>query len=89
MPVCFQLIDKTTNRAAVLPEVDNRICKELGVEPDPVKYYLQWYDAIGLRLALGTSFSQLREEWKEYPPDPLDAVLDILERDYTPNNWRE
>ena len=63
MPNCFSLARKTDPKNPVsFAEIDNELCAILGVTPDPVKFvtphpsapgWANWYDTIGLRLALG------------------------------------
>ena len=86
MPVCFQLIDKTTMKPEKLAVVDNKLCAFLGVVPDPVNYYKGWYDGIGFGLALGKSWDELRQTF----PSALGVkIINWLEENYDVNAFRE
>lgn len=99
MPVCFQLIDKGTGRPAILAEVDNRLCELFGAQPHPVKYFKSWYDVVGLRLAVGRTFPDIREEFISFlKNETLEeknsdceyiAIISYLELYYDTKAWRE
>lgn len=97
MPVCFSLYRIGKQEPESLVAVDNAICAELGVVPDDRAYYMGWYDCIGLRLACGFGYDKIRKDFqKDLEKDPENGylitwlkILDILERDYTVNSWRE
>lgn len=98
MPNCFQLIGKVTKTATSFAEIDDAICKELNVPMSETKYYLGWYDFIGLSLALGSSFDKIRQSLrpKEHDtPDDLHwaeqmlKIVDYLDEHYVSNAWAE
>lgn len=84
MPACFQLFrkDGSSPDPIPFPVVDEEICAHLGVTPDPVKYYMGWYDAIGFLLAIGKTWSEILLVYPEAEP-----VLLFMEATYTPNAW--
>ena len=87
MPVCFQLFKKGSTEPEVFQDIDVEICNHFGVEVDDVKWYCDWYDCIGVLLATGRTFQQVKEvhhSWKE-----LCKVVDFLEDNYTTRSWRE
>lgn len=99
MPNCFQLTPVNGTEPAKLQEVDNRLWREVGkVEPDPKKWFRGWYNTIGLKLALGKSFEEIRkdfwsygrkstdEEERDYYADMME-VSDFLQDNYTANAW--
>jgi hypothetical protein len=66
-------------------EVDERMCKHFGVEPDPDLWFRNWENALGLGLAAG-GFENIR---KNYLLDDAELeVLDWLEANFTVFNWR-
>ncbi len=79
MPACFQLIPKGASEPAKLALVDDAICAHFGVEPDPIKYYHGWYDAIGFRLAIGKSFSDIIAELESTVTEAWNRSLTALE----------
>ena len=97
MPACFQLIDKETKSPTVLQKIDDEMREHFGVAPDPTNWLSGWYDSIGLRMACGKSYGQVREEFQGYQKvddlgerkfyqDLLD-VLDYLEERYETNSF--
>jgi hypothetical protein len=53
--------------------VDEMICRHFGKEIDPLKYYFDWFDTIGLRLAIGKDFDmQVSDRQKEIEEDFKD-----------------
>jgi hypothetical protein len=103
MPVCFQLYPRGSSEPRRLQEVDDELRVHFNEPPDPDHWLGLWYDSIGLRLALGKNFAQIREEFQSYlPPDPtaveripehalyegLLRILNYLDDHYTVNAWR-
>ena len=97
MPACFQLIDKETKSPTVLQKIDDEMREHFGVAPDPKDWLAGWYDSIGLRMACGKSYGQIREEFqgylrtddsgeRRYYQDLLD-VLDYLEERYETSSF--
>lgn len=84
MPAYFKLIDKETGEVANAQRLDNRMWRELGnSEPHPKRWYGDWYDLIGLDLALGKSFEEVRQRLMESEwtgARTLDALDFIAER---------
>ena len=92
MPNCFQLSYKDTCKPASLRDVDNRLWEEVGgIEPDPKNWYLNWYNTIGLSLACGNNWDQIREIYQEsIELNPsCGAVIDYLEAHYDSSSWWE
>lgn len=91
MPNCFNLTRKTaTNEGPVkLAQIDDELCKHLGVVADPVKYHLGWYDSVGFGLATGLTFDQLRKMCKDSGDTELLPVIDFLDANFTALAWSE
>jgi hypothetical protein len=88
MPNCFRLLDKQTGQAEKLAHVDDLICQHFGAIPDPVHYYLQWYDVIGLPLALGKSWDEIKTRVLDgVNDDRYRQIVDWLAERYTPDAW--
>jgi hypothetical protein len=92
MPNCFQLTPKGATEPQALTEIDERIAREVfGEEPDEVRYCRGWYDCIGLMLAIGKSFDDMRKPdengltWSE----DIMRIIDFLDKHYTSNAWAE
>ena len=82
MPNYFQLINKSTDEAAILSDVDTKLWEHFeGAEPENnTCWYQGWYDVIGLAIAMGKDFEWCRENFTEYT-----AIIDYLDARYTTN----
>lgn len=87
MSVCFQLFKKGSTEPEVLQDIDVEICKHFGVEVDSEKWYCHWYDYLGIALACGKTWGELREQYSD--DSYLVEICNFLEANYTVNNWRE
>lgn len=87
MPACFTLTRKGLSSPAPLNEVDRAICQHLEMPMDDVKYVHRWYDWIGLGLAIGYSWAQIGEIFRDCPE--LLQINQFLQENYTPDNWVE
>jgi len=87
MPNYFTLTRKSNIEAGPVnfATIDEEICAHLGVEVDNVHWYAGWYDNIGLMLAIGKSWNEMREIFKD--SDALLPVIDFLEANFTANAW--
>ncbi len=83
MPNCFQLSRPGVGPVA-LQTIDEEMCKHFEVPCDPVRWYREWYNIIGLGLACGKSFEQLRN----ILPQHLD-IIDWLDSQFTADAWVE
>jgi hypothetical protein len=84
MPSCFALIDKSTGKRAILQDVDKELCEYLGVEVSETKWVGDWYNCIGLGLAIGHDWDKLRGFFPEHGP-----IIDYLESRFESDNWKE
>lgn len=102
MPSCFQLYPKGEKEPKILQHIDDEMRVHFEVPPDPDHWLGNWYDTIGFRLALGKSFEQIREQFKEYVEEErvkgnptrgvefyeaLLSILDYLEERYSTNSF--
>lgn len=87
MPNCFQLTRKGSDEATKLQEIDNELWLEFnGSIPEPNdKWYMNWYNTVGLMLACGKTFEQIKEELSE----DIGPVVDFLNHNYTARSWAE
>ena len=84
MPNCFQLVSRVDGEPAKLVAVDNAMAAAFGEVPDPVVWFRNWYNCLGLSFATGKSI----EETKELFPDDAD-LLDWIDEHYTVDAWAE
>lgn len=87
MASCFALTRIGETKPTALAEVDAHLCRELNQPCADDDWLYNWYNWIGLGLAVGKTFDELREQWKKYPE--LVKVLDVLKANYTVDSWRE
>ncbi len=85
MPHCFQLINRETGKADSFVEIDETICKYMDWPIDGDKFAFGWYDVIGLGLALGKSFDEIRRYYTDEPE--LLKIIDWLDQRYTSDAW--
>lgn len=86
MAINFQLTPKGLTEPSTLQAVDAAICDHLGVETDSERWYADWYGFVGLALAFGKSWGEIREE-VSFDSD-LIAVCNFLEANYEVRCWR-
>ena len=84
MPNCFTLTKIGENEPTRFVEVDNEICEHFGVEPHPEYFYHDWYDTIGLLLALGKSFEEIKVSGFS---EKTVKIVEFLETRYTSSAW--
>ena len=84
MPACFQLIDKGTGQPARFNQIDNEMRIHFGAEPDPDRWFKNWYLTIGFALATGNDWNWCRENFSD-----MDEIIDYLELRFDANSWQE
>jgi hypothetical protein len=68
--------------------IDERICAQLSIIPDPEKWVLNWVNTIGLCLASGQSWAEIRTTYSSALKDPDNAkALNYLETNYTNHSY--
>ena len=82
MPNMIQFISKRTNEPEKFAAIDNALCAHFNVTPDPVRYYFNWYNCLGLACACGHGFDTLRNDFPELLP-----IIDYLDANYAINAW--
>jgi hypothetical protein len=86
MPACFCLYSKYTKEQMSLTEVDEIMCAHFNEPVDKDKWLGDWYNAIGLGLAMGKSWQDLRDL---FTSESNHAMIDYLEATYTTDCWHE
>ena len=98
MSNCFTLTRKGESKPANLQEIDDEMRQAFGEEPNKEQWLWEWYNEIGLGLALGRDWNQLRDQYSRDENDDEDSVLfcqrmqavvDWLEANFTSNAWAE
>lgn len=63
MAAYFQLISKVTGEATSFTRIDEDMCAHFGVDCDPDKYLIDWYNCVGWRVAMGKSLDDVIAEF--------------------------
>lgn len=88
MPAKFTLCRKEENTPILFTTIDEEMCVALNVRCDAEKYYKNWYSTIGLSLACGKSFQNIREDCKGYPDEKVILrIINFLDNNFTANSW--
>ncbi len=87
MPRCFALTKKGENEPTKLTAIDDEMRVAFGEPPDGENWLWHWYDCIGLALACGKTWDQIREIFED--SRELLMVVDYLEERYESDCWRE
>jgi len=88
MPNCFTLTRIGSTVPSALSQVDEALCRHLGVAVHPTKYVAHWYSIIGFALACGAELNQ--EMVNQYRDDPeLHRIAEYLLENYTSDAWAE
>lgn len=68
MPVCFDLTPRADpgHGPMMLQDIDKVLCDALGQPCHPKYWLVGWYDYIGFRLAVGSTFDKLIAEFQDY-----------------------
>lgn len=88
MPNCFQLKSIETGKPKDFAELDNEMCAHFGIEPNPDRWLMDWCNFIGLSLAMGETFDEIRTYVYE-DETLLHNIIDYIEQRYVPEAWYE
>ena len=86
MPNCFQLTRNGDKEAMSLLQIDDSICKHMGVEADPIWWCCNWYEVIGLLLSCGKSFDEIIEN--DFS-DEIKKIAEYLRDNFVSYAWYE
>lgn len=81
-----RLEDQKEFKANDLIELDNLICKAVGDDIHPKKWCRDWMDSIGLSLALGKDWLDVRKTWKDCPE--LMQIIEFLSHRFYNTSYR-
>jgi hypothetical protein len=89
MPNCFSLTKIGEEEPTNLLNVDTELwCHFEGKEPDGnTKWYRYWHETVGLELAMGRSFEEIKEALPENTK--MLPLVEYLEKNYTVRAWYE
>jgi hypothetical protein len=87
MPNCFTLTKKSEDKRAVFQTIDDEMRAHFGEPPDAERWLWGWYDSIGLALACGKTWDEIRKLFEDSPE--LLKVVDYLEERYVSDCWFE
>ena len=85
MSICFTLTPKGEKTPAKFQDIDNQLREAFHQPPDAVKWLWGWYDVVGLGLACGKTWAELRAILEG--DENLIAVVNWLEGRYDVDSW--
>lgn len=99
MAINFQLTRKGETEPKLLWAVDAELCWHFRAEHRESRWFADWYDLIGFKLALGDTWAEIRHKLRDFDSaydwiwdnDIID-VVNWLEANYTVNSfsdWRQ
>ena len=76
MPVCYQLYRKSNQQegAVKLQIVDEEMCAHFNEPVHETRWYYDWHNSIGFRLAMGKTFEQIRTEFAKEAAEDRAAI---------------
>ena len=96
MSNCFQMTRKGRDKPMALQAIDDEMRVAFGEPADPKKWLWQWYNLVGLGLAMGKTWEELRKMFGPDEDEDEDAfgermlrVIDWLEQNFTADAWVE
>lgn len=89
MPNCFSLTKIDEEEPTKLQEVDDDLwLKFTGSVPEPnEEWFRGWYDCVGLDLALGRTFTEIKAGYSVN--SRMGPVVEYIEKHYTARCWYE
>lgn len=87
MPRCFALTKKGENKPTKLQTIDDEMRAYFGELPDIENWLWNWHNRIGLALACGKTWDQIREIFED--SHELLRAVDYLEERYVSDCWYE
>ena len=87
MPNYFKFVNKETGEADKFTDIDDRIRNHMGVGEDPVNFYEDWYDIIGLHASTGNDWAEIRRRFEAENEDQLVEIIDFLSQRYDISAW--
>ena len=83
MAAYFQLLQNDT--PIPFQQIDDQLRAVFGEKPDSKNWLYNWYNFLGLPLALGDSWAKIRETYAD--DAQLQRVIDWLEANYEVKAW--
>lgn len=92
MAAYIEFRDRKTNEVASPQEVDEALCNHFGVSVVPESRYKNWFDIVGLLLAVGLRGEGLQNQIRAGSWDPETAyalveVAEFIEEHYETKSW--
>lgn len=92
MPNCYSLTPINGTEPERLIAIDEKMCAHFGAEPHPTLWFRNWENNIGMLLACGRSWEEIKKACKEDGTEfgnELFEVAEWLEQHYTSDAWAE
>jgi hypothetical protein len=81
----FEVGDKEQRVPVPLTQVDAKICAVLKVPCHPQNWHLNWFNHLGLGLAMGSNYRELAKHYEN--DEDMIKVLWVLAAHYTFKAW--
>lgn len=87
MPNCIKFISKETNKEVNFLQIDIELCQLIRVPVDQEKWVLDWYNQLGLGLAYGKTWEDLKSIYH----DSVEYIqfIEYLSANYKVDAWCE
>ena len=83
----FQLFERDSEHPASFQDIDDKMRLFFNQPASATEWLWGWYDIIGLRLACGQSFDQIKEECERLHMDELVKAATWLDYNYRSECW--
>ena len=87
MPACFSLTRKGEERPVDLVKLDAELREHFKQPQHDTEWLWGWYDSIGLACAVGKTWEQQRDIFKDWPEEL--RVIDYLEENFEVDCWSQ
>ena len=98
MPNCYQLFPIGETEAEFLQVVDEKMCEHFERPCDKERWFGDWHNSTGLRLAMGSTFDEIKVAYNGYIDKSTDdaeimfyclaiQIVDWLKANYTTTAW--
>jgi len=85
MPNYFTLTKNGNDKPSAINDIDIELCAHFGESVDDDRYFMEWYNTIGLALAMGKTWDDIIGIF-EGDMLTLEIVV-YLRENYTANAW--
>ena len=85
MPNYFTLTKIGNDKPSAFNDIDIELCEHFNTPVDDVRYFMEWYDTIGLALAMGKTWDEMNDIFKG--SNITLEIIAYLRKNYTADAW--